>query len=51
MTDDPLVGDHDKLKLATFSNQRVRESGSPLLNFFEVVFFVNSHEKETQVVW
>ena len=44
MTDDPLVGDDDddKLLLATFSNQRVRKSGSPLLNIFEAVFFVLS---------
>ena len=43
MTDDPVIGDDDdKLKLATFSNQRVRKCGSPLLNFFEAVFFVLS---------
>ena len=30
VTDDPQVGDDDdRLKLATFSNQRVRKSGSP----------------------
>ena len=44
MTDDPLVGDDDddKHKLALFSNQRVRKSVSPLLNFVEAVFFVLS---------
>ena len=43
MTDDPLVGDDDDtFELATFSNQRVRKSGSPVLNFFEAVFFVLS---------
>ena len=42
MTDEPLVGDDDKLYLAMFSNQRVRKSGSLLLNFFEAVFFVLS---------
>ena len=41
MTDDPLVGDDDDT-LATFSNQRVKKSGSPLLNCFEAVFFVST---------
>ena len=41
MTDYPLVGDDDDT-LATFSNQRVKKSGLPLLNFFEAVFFVLS---------
>ena len=43
MTYDPLVGDDDdKLYLVFFFNQRVRKSVSPLLNFFEAVFFVLS---------
>ena len=43
MTDNPHVGDDDdKLKLATFSNQRVRKSGSHLINSSEAVCFVLS---------
>ena len=45
MTDDSLVDDDDdnddddgKLKIATLSNQRVRKSGSSLLNFFRSIF-------------
>ena len=43
MSADPLAGgDNDKFELATFSSQRVRRSGTPLLHFFEAAFFVLS---------
>ena len=43
MTADQMAGDDDdKFELATFSIQRVKRSGSPLLHFFEAVFFVLS---------
>ena len=37
-------GENDKFELATFSSQRVRRSGTPLLSphFFEAAFFVLS---------
>ena len=43
VTDDPLAGGNiDKSKLATFSSQRVRRSGTPLLHFFEAVFVLSA---------
>ena len=43
VTADPLVdSDNDKFEQATFSSQRVRTSGTPLLHFFEAAFFVLS---------
>ena len=34
--------DNDKFEIITFSNPKVRRSGSPLLRFYEAVFFVLS---------